>query len=484
MAPTVASPRSLPVRKKRRTLPSIASDPMITAAEAADLMRSPSHRVCRRLASNPGCPPEHFVTLAMTHPARVLRNPGFQMLCEFQPGFIESLGPDSLERLVGLPSATERFLFLCANLLPRRTCWRNVYDHIAAHRHSSPQLVERVPLAEYRRTARYSRAFAPDTTAESGGGHWRQPDLSVDLRDTWGFPLAIVTQECELLVRAMARRRLFSGSCRTTMHAIAAYGYCTSRTVLENHPSITPMCAEILLSRCVRSADHETHDGSQPPVPPVPEALKERHELYALWQLRRWYPKAPCEMPDMFAQEWDAIETAILAMQPNPVFELPRFLLLSGARCPAVLVADAARRGHWPMRLAAALNPNLHPSIRAHLASADPNIHVREAARRIPPSPPKSLTPIPAPLMIERCMPAGQRRRLARLRRLLLRNASSTRAMAVVQELASDTVLRRLLLNGIYFQDQHVRVHSHSSIHRIAHGALARQLACWISPWL
>ncbi|MFZ9916544.1 MAG: hypothetical protein ACO3IB_14590 [Phycisphaerales bacterium] len=154
---------------------------------------------------------------------------------------------------------------------------------------------------------------------------------------------------------------------------------------------------------------------------------------------------------------------------------LTRFLLLSGERCPGALHASAVRRDDWTMRLAVALSPALHPTLRADLAANDRNLLVRFVARERASSARISAEPIPAELMILRRMPAEQRRRVARLRRDLGWEPRSTgrspaaasqqakpmhseppfkfeagsRPARALEEAMSDPTISRILLNGI-----------------------------------
>jgi hypothetical protein len=431
------------VRDAKRALAAMAVDPGISPARARELLRTPVAGLRRLLASNPGCPAELMPALGLLYPKQLLGNPAFTMLCEFDPGFLPSVPLTVVEHLANSSAATRHFRSLCALRQRRCRLWQRAHTGANADDPTAPSIRDRLRIV----SPSPSVPVRVESPARPQGRRDRPPPITdptndLSLSPAWSHRQPLQYEDIDL-VRALAGHGLFSGACRTTMRAIAYWGAAVSLAVFHSHPAIAKGCGQI-----IAPGEHPMIHGSL-----------SRH-------------KAPsCH------KRWDAIETVILASARAARCPLPRFLLLSGARCPSPLLADAVRRDDWPMRLAVALNPALHPSIRKELASSDPNPHVRAAAHRKPRRSSARGAPIPASLVLERYLAPERRRALSRVRRALRPTSSPARAVAALEQALEDPVLRRLLLNGVYVHLEHRAPHYLSAIHRFAPGFQARWIA-------
>lgn len=397
-------------RQARRAILAKAADPGLSSEGVWQLLATSSNCATRVLLQNPACDGFVLAAFAESDAPYVLRNPAFEALSLFDPGFLPSMTTQALARLARCRHAPAGFLAWCA-------------DQARLHYRDSTDLAK--IILDHPNATPAIRALLPDTRAK----HLYDPSpfkmdrisresLEWLLETAWTTSTQEDPRESDQLLAAMAMHGLISSSSTLALGAIRATGLEACVTVLIHHPSLNHRCSTILMTAAVDLWVRRLERNARRKRPPFAHS---RQSIRAHLEGLQRDGQLAQEFPDLCFKEsvsaWDAAETAVLAMRRQTNF-LPTFLLLSGQRCPRAYLDRAARRGFWPMRLAAAMNPKLHPTIRADLAANDRNSLVRLLAsqpRRAEPG----IEPIASDSVIERRLPGSERRRLKKIRRAL-----------------------------------------------------------------
>ena len=219
-----------------------------------------------------------------------------------------------------------------AERLQRQT--PNVRDLICLHPKASRELLE------------IARPSAVANLHVNSPVAWTLPWTALFLpqRKTAHMALPRLFNEGELpLLTALSRHATFRGDSPAVAAIICSAGRNACSTVLASHPSLSPDVAALLRRHAQDS-----------------QALGQRSHLHA-------------------SAQWSEVETAFLA-SCGPSSHLATFLVHASDRLPASLLLNAAQRGDWRLRLAAALNPAIMPRAREALATADACWAVRAAA--------------------------------------------------------------------------------------------------------
>lgn len=482
-------------RAARRQLRGMAADPSISPETANQLMDSHLHRVWRTLLGNPSCPGHLLLDFANKDALTALRNPAFELYCVLEPRFLDEMSEPALCKLVHcreappgiLACAAHRVWRCCESRESRETIVRAILDHPNATeeiRASLPEVTSRQLYAPFsRRVKRLHRGDAARFVAD---------ELKVASPPAPGD---------QLLLSAMAMHGLISGSCAFVATVVCAAGVDACIAMLLHHPALSRSSAKILTTSIARGCSATQLDELCIGTPGARRSHKAvQARLMALWRSEDLWSRFPEHCFHDAASRFDAAEVAVLAMRAHHK-SLPVMLLLSSPRCPLAFLDRRSRCGYWLARMAAALNPHLHPTTRASLATRDPNALVRLVAAR-PTRTEKGVAPIPSAAVIKRRLPPVERRRLAKLRRDLAstprivtrhlsrpRLASSLprwcrrhleegrRAHTALEAILGDARMARLISAGVHDYQGKPAILSTSPLHGISATARGRWIA-------
>lgn len=372
-------------RKLMRQYRKLASSPQLSAEIADRILRSWNRGLARRLAANPACPVHVLREVANHAPREACRNPTFNTMLLVDPSTAHGLNNLTLLQMVRVREAPDAII---STALARAPLWsRLLMDQdisIADHPGLSPATLASLPAM----TGVQLRATGMH--ACHGADVWAIIEfLKPYCRKLRGDPPSISLSA----MAAMSALEMYSGSCTTAAAAICASGAQFCVIALLRHRRLSHKVISMLVTTIAREwlSDSVRNDRSwsvRCKARTKTGARRAVEDLRRKGQLGTLLPEVQSTLPDALRSP-PIVARLAAAHDGSPVI---RFLLLSSPYCPPAMLERKSRKGPWPLRLAVAANPCLHPSVRARLAD-DRNQLVRTVAARPTPVPTK-VTPI------------------------------------------------------------------------------------------